>query len=110
MKLTPRSMARLRTLIASWRSAGWPQTPWPVMRIAPKPRRLTSRSLPMRNWPDFAAGFSEDACFAEEVDMEAPLECNKLDARGMGIVSRRKLLKNSMTLRGADVGEGLPGF
>src|SRR5580700_11352289 len=44
MKLTPRSTARRRVLIeASW-SLGGPQMPGPVMRMAPKPRRLTVRS------------------------------------------------------------------
>ena len=37
MKLTPRSTAWRRRLIAALESAGGPQTPRPVIRIAPKP-------------------------------------------------------------------------
>src|SRR6266478_6003674 len=46
MKLTPNSMARRRTAIAVAGSLGGPQTPSPVRRMAPKPRRLTVSSLP----------------------------------------------------------------
>src|SRR5262245_61517094 len=46
MKLTPSSTARRRTALAASRSGGSPQMPRPVMRIAPKPRRLTVRSPP----------------------------------------------------------------
>ena len=41
MKLTPSSMARRSTATASARSAGSPQMPGPVIRMAPKPSRLT---------------------------------------------------------------------
>ena len=44
MKSTPRSTARRSTLMASSRSAGGPQMPGPVMRIAPYPRRWMVRS------------------------------------------------------------------
>ena len=40
MKLTPSSTARFRTRFASSRFLGGPQMPWPVIRIAPNPRRL----------------------------------------------------------------------
>ena len=46
MKFTPSSTARRRTAFASSRSGGGPQMPRPVIRIAPKPRRLTVRSPP----------------------------------------------------------------
>src|SRR5687768_3126520 len=46
MKLTPSSTARRRTVFASSRSAGGPQIPSPVIRIAPNPRRRTSSSRP----------------------------------------------------------------
>ncbi len=46
MKLTPSSIARRNTAFASSRSAGGPQMPSPVIRMAPKPRRLTVRSPP----------------------------------------------------------------
>src|ERR1700694_4035603 len=46
IKFTPSSTARRRTLSALSRSGGQPQTPSPVMRIAPKPSRLTGRSPP----------------------------------------------------------------
>jgi len=45
MKLVPSSPARLRTWIAVVRSAGSPQIPGPVIRIAPKPNRLTRRGV-----------------------------------------------------------------
>src|ERR1700688_667886 len=46
IKFTPSSTARRNTLSALPRSGGQPQTPSPVMRIAPKPSRLTARSPP----------------------------------------------------------------
>src|SRR5687767_1099454 len=55
MKFTPRSGNRFNTRKASGLSDGGPQTPLPVMRIAPKPRRLTSSSPPMRKVPEWAA-------------------------------------------------------
>src|ERR1051325_1049725 len=48
ISVTPSSMARRSTTFASLRSFGGPQTPRPVIRIAPKPRRWTGRSLPKR--------------------------------------------------------------
>lgn len=42
MKLTPISGNRFKARIASALSPGGPQTPRPVMRIAPKPSRLIS--------------------------------------------------------------------
>ena len=47
MKLMPSSTARRNTRLASSWSDGGPQTPSPVMRIEPKPMRLTVRSPPM---------------------------------------------------------------
>src|SRR5450755_3054165 len=49
MKFTPNSTARLRTRLASPGSLGSPQIPLPVSRIAPYPRRFTSRSPPIVN-------------------------------------------------------------
>src|SRR5271168_2753222 len=46
MKLTPSSTARLTTRLQFSASFGSSQTPSPTIRIAPKPRRLTSRSPP----------------------------------------------------------------
>src|ERR1700733_2119602 len=51
MKLTPSSTARRRTFCALSRSLGSPQIPSPVMRIAPKPRRLMVRSPPTAKVP-----------------------------------------------------------
>ncbi|CAO5170296.1 exported hypothetical protein [Frankia sp. AiPs1] len=51
MKVTPRSTARRRTARACSGSAGGPQIPGPVIRIAPNPRRVTGRSPPSRNVP-----------------------------------------------------------
>src|SRR5438552_2666678 len=48
MRPTPSSTARRRTLRALSRSGGQPQMPSPVIRIAPKPSRLTERSSPNR--------------------------------------------------------------
>src|SRR5438309_5564765 len=58
MKFTPRSTARRRTRTASSGSRGGPQTPGPVMRIAPKPSRTTGRSPPILNVPLSLAGRS----------------------------------------------------
>src|SRR6185312_3977745 len=55
MKFTPRRTARCNTLTAVATSGGSPQTPRPVMRMAPKPRRLTSRSAPRTSCPAAAA-------------------------------------------------------
>src|SRR5262249_6765271 len=55
MKLTPSSMARLSTALAWSRSAGSPQIPGPVRRMAPNPSRLTVRSPPMSIVPASAA-------------------------------------------------------
>src|SRR4029453_7012520 len=55
MKLTPSSIARRNTAFASSRSAGGPQMPSPVIRMAPKPRRLTVRSPPTSIVPAFPA-------------------------------------------------------
>src|SRR6059058_4330138 len=46
IKFTPSSTARFKTLSALLRSGGQPQMPSPVIRIAPKPSRLTGRSPP----------------------------------------------------------------
>src|SRR5829696_2111844 len=51
MKFTPSSGSRRSTRSASSRSAGSPHTPLPVIRIAPKPRRLTVRSPPRSKVP-----------------------------------------------------------
>src|ERR1700712_2820766 len=55
MKFTPSSTARRSTRMHSSASAGGPQTPLPVMRMAPNPSRLTVRSPPMTKVPDFCA-------------------------------------------------------
>src|SRR5882757_5018831 len=64
MTLIPSSAARRKTLMASFRSLGGPQTPLPVILMAPKPRRLTGRSPPMANWPACAAGVWAQSMFA----------------------------------------------
>src|SRR5450631_3221176 len=51
----PSSAARRTTRIASLRSAGGPEIPSPVRRIAPNPIRGTTRS-PRRTVPEAAAG------------------------------------------------------
>src|SRR5580692_4260917 len=56
MKLVPNCTARRRTANASFASRGSPQIPSPVMRIAPKPSRLTCRSPPISSVPAAAAG------------------------------------------------------
>src|SRR5260370_9691051 len=55
MKLMPSSSARRSTRLHSSRSAGSPQIPSPVIRIAPKPKRLTGRSPPTSMVPASAA-------------------------------------------------------
>src|ERR1700745_3632137 len=56
MKFTPSSTARRKTAIASARSRGSPQTPLPVMRIAPKPSLYTGSSPARKTVPLLAAG------------------------------------------------------
>ena len=58
MKSTPSSTARRSTRIAMPRSAGSPQMPRPVIRIAPYPRRVTATVPPSENTPLAAAGTS----------------------------------------------------
>src|ERR1700733_7986509 len=65
MKSMPNSTARRSTRTASARSAGWPQIPLPVIRIAPNPSRVTRRSFPIRNSPAFPA--SPLACGLDEM-------------------------------------------
>src|SRR3954451_21963323 len=55
MKSMPSSGSRLSVRIASALSAGGPQMPGPVIRIAPKPRRQTSMSPPILKKPDLRA-------------------------------------------------------
>src|SRR5580698_9114683 len=55
MKLIPSSTARRSTRIASARSRGSPQTPLPVILMAPKPSLWTERSPPIRKSPESAA-------------------------------------------------------
>src|ERR1700722_15041805 len=51
MKLTSISTALRRTASAALRSVGGPQTPSPVRRMAPKPRRWTESSPPKQTSP-----------------------------------------------------------
>ena len=53
MRFMPISIARLSKALASAGSSGSPQNPGPVMRIAPKPIRFTSRSPPTASCADF---------------------------------------------------------
>src|SRR5262249_19294519 len=55
MNVTSNSTARLSAAFAVSRSGGSPQMPGPVIRIAPKPSRLTVRSPPTSMVPAFAA-------------------------------------------------------
>ena len=55
MRSTPSSTARRSTRTHSARSAGSPQMPLPVMRMAPKPRRCTLSS-PRLKVPEWAIG------------------------------------------------------
>ncbi len=52
IRLIPSSTARCSTRLASSRSGGSPQMPFPVMRMAPNPRRRTvGPSWPMVKVP-----------------------------------------------------------
>src|SRR5689334_3316126 len=53
------SIARRNTRLHSSGSRGSPQTPSPVSRIAPKPRRLTLSSPPMSKVPDVGPGIAQ---------------------------------------------------
>src|SRR5580704_17715865 len=55
MKLTPSSTTRRSVAMACSRLGGSPQIPDPVIRIAPKPMRLTVRSPPTSMVPAAAA-------------------------------------------------------
>src|SRR5450755_2591140 len=55
MKLTPSSTARRSAFLALPASGGSPQTPSPVIRMAPNPSRLTVRSPPTSIVPASAA-------------------------------------------------------
>src|ERR1700742_1086325 len=73
MWLTPSSTARRRTAIAPSRSRGGPVMPGPVRRIAPNPRRLTSRSPAIVNVPAAAAvGIRRPSSEHGEVALELP--------------------------------------
>jgi hypothetical protein len=54
-KSTSSERSRRSTARAATGSSGGPQMPRPVMRIAPKPSRVTSMSPPMANAPDAVA-------------------------------------------------------
>ena len=56
MKLTPSSTARRSVASAPGTSAGRPQMPLPVMRMAPKPMRFTVRSPPRPKMPLASTG------------------------------------------------------
>src|ERR1700733_199144 len=55
IRFTPSSTARRSVASAAALSAGGPQIPVPVMRIAPYPNRLTVRSPPIVRVPEAAA-------------------------------------------------------
>jgi hypothetical protein len=55
MKLTPSSTTRRSVAVACPSSGGSPQMPLPVIRIAPKPIRRTTRSPPISMVPAAAA-------------------------------------------------------
>src|SRR3954451_13594431 len=59
MKSTPRPESRSSTRTASSRFGGSPQMPGPVRRIAPKPRRVTSRSPPIVKVPEPVAEIAD---------------------------------------------------
>ena len=86
MKLIPNSTARRRTRTASARFAGSPQTPSPVIRIAPNPNRITRRSPPIRNSPAFLAGLGSSPV----ADFWFGISCSLLDI--LKIDSRTALL------------------
>jgi hypothetical protein len=55
MRFTPNSTARRSIRRASSGSSGSPRIPFPVRRMAPGPKRLTTRSSPRANVPAAAA-------------------------------------------------------
>src|SRR5688500_13548765 len=59
MKFTPSSTARRRRSLAASGFLGRPQIPAPVIRIAPKPSRLTVRSPPTSTVPAAPASASD---------------------------------------------------
>src|SRR6476659_7985887 len=98
MKSTPSSGSRRRTASASSRSsgvAGGPQIPGPVMRIAPKPRRVTVSSPPMANVPaavavTFTAGTLPAAAAWRTQGRALRGIQLELDAADLDVVARRE--------------------
>src|SRR5690349_2660030 len=80
MWLTSSSTARRRTARAVSSSAGRPVMPGPVRRMAPKPRRRTSRSPPMRKEPDAVAVGMAAALPSEDRQVALELPSGHLDA------------------------------
>src|SRR5258708_4369217 len=72
MKSTPSSTARRNTRIASARSAGSPQIPGPVMRIAPYPSRVIATLPPRENTPLAAAASSPSAMQLTSMQLNLP--------------------------------------
>src|SRR5919202_4085972 len=83
MKSMSSSRTRRRTARAWAGSSGGPQIPRPVMRMAPKPRRVTSMSPPMANEPDAEAVIDMTASVSTPVSEAEPLEVQQT-AQGAG--------------------------
>src|SRR5262245_23473669 len=96
IKFTPSSTARLRTLSAFCRSAGQPQMPSPVTRIAPKPSRLTVRSPPKLN-VGFVAMFDDIAVSAPRITSCLPARSAAPPARVIPTNLRRLTLRSWLT-------------
>ena len=98
MKSTPSSTARRATLMATLRSAGSPQMPGPVRRMAPKPRRWTvPRSLTSKV-PLLRAGVAD--VIAATTGAERPL------FRGRGGVAGTVLERRPPTGHQMGLGQG----
>src|SRR3954447_25462738 len=65
------SSTRRSTRLASSGSSGGPQIPSPVMRIAPKPKRFTSRSPPRVNVPSVISSRLDDIPAVEDHGLES---------------------------------------
>src|ERR1700734_905797 len=98
MKLTSSATARRSASLARSRSGGSPQTPGPVIRIAPKPSRFTVRSPPT---PILPAAAAVGIPF-----IDAPFLAHQIPSRPVARASRVWLVHGSAAENAAHVGDG----
>src|SRR5215472_6654000 len=100
IRFTPSSTARLRTFSAFCLSLGQPQIPSPVMRIAPKPSRLTVESPPKAK-VGFVAMFKVVEVSAPRSTSDFPAKSAAPLARLIPINPRRVRLRSRLAVGGS---------